>query len=310
MTAGATRCAPHGFARRPPRIATFLMCHGSGYVARLFRKALRMLSIRHIRTRPYTPKTNGKAERFIQTLMREWAYAIPFRSSDRRADDRRAQHACGGGEEGHQSAGLDQEPAAPGGGSRRGTFRTHVQGPSANGRWKRALSPCTRHRPRGAIYVHGYPEHPSPLRGKVRFGVGLVPAVSVFSSALVAFHRQFPNVEVMVETGISNHLVDSLARDDLDLLITARPEEPPPGRFAALPLFESQMIVICRKGHPLLAHRATRLSDLLEFRRVGFVEDREFEKKSSRAFGSPAKKLRPVLETASLTRRANSGNRG
>jgi transposase InsO family protein len=38
--------------------------NGSGYIARLFRKALRMLGIRHIRTRPYTPKTNGKAERF------------------------------------------------------------------------------------------------------------------------------------------------------------------------------------------------------------------------------------------------------
>ena len=48
-------------------------------------KALRMLGIRHIRTHPYTPKTNGKAERFIQTLLPEWAYAIPFRSSDARA---------------------------------------------------------------------------------------------------------------------------------------------------------------------------------------------------------------------------------
>jgi transposase InsO family protein len=36
-----------------------------------------MLGIRHIRTRPYTPKTNGKAERFIQTLLREWAYCDP-----------------------------------------------------------------------------------------------------------------------------------------------------------------------------------------------------------------------------------------
>ncbi len=44
-----------------------------------------MLGIRHIRTRPYTPKTNGKAERFIQTMLREWAYAIPFPSSHRRA---------------------------------------------------------------------------------------------------------------------------------------------------------------------------------------------------------------------------------
>ncbi|WP_246546060.1 integrase core domain-containing protein [Ancylobacter defluvii] len=61
--------------------------NGSSYIARLFRKVLRMLGIRHIRTRPYTLKTNGKAERFIQTLLREWAYAIPLQSSDRRATD-------------------------------------------------------------------------------------------------------------------------------------------------------------------------------------------------------------------------------
>ena len=75
------------FRERGIRVERVMTDNGSGYVARLFRKALRMLSIRHIRTRPYTPKTNGKAERFIQTLMREWAYAIPFRSSDTRAAD-------------------------------------------------------------------------------------------------------------------------------------------------------------------------------------------------------------------------------
>jgi transposase InsO family protein len=61
--------------------------NGPGYVARLFGKACRMLRLRHIRTRPYTPKTNGKAERFIQTLLREWAYALPYRSSDSRDAD-------------------------------------------------------------------------------------------------------------------------------------------------------------------------------------------------------------------------------
>jgi transposase InsO family protein len=61
--------------------------NGSGYVSRLFKKACRLLRLRHLRTRPYTPKTNGKAERFIQTLMREWAYALPYRSSDTRAAD-------------------------------------------------------------------------------------------------------------------------------------------------------------------------------------------------------------------------------
>ena len=75
------------FRERGVRVERVMTDNGSGYVARLFQKALRMLAIRHIRTRPYTPKTNGKAERFIQTLLREWAYAIPFRSSDTRAAD-------------------------------------------------------------------------------------------------------------------------------------------------------------------------------------------------------------------------------
>ena len=42
------------------------------------------LGLKHIRTKPYTPKTNGKAERFIQTSLREWAYARSYDSSDQR----------------------------------------------------------------------------------------------------------------------------------------------------------------------------------------------------------------------------------
>ncbi len=73
--------------KRGIRVERVMTNNGSGYIARLFRKVLRLLGIRHIRTRPYTPMTNGKAERFIQTLLREWAYAIPFRSSALRAAD-------------------------------------------------------------------------------------------------------------------------------------------------------------------------------------------------------------------------------
>ena len=69
------------------RVERVMTDNGPGYIARLFRKACRLLRLRHIRTRPYTPKTNGKAERFIQTLMREWAYALPYPSSDHRAAD-------------------------------------------------------------------------------------------------------------------------------------------------------------------------------------------------------------------------------
>ena len=61
--------------------------NGCGYVSKLFAKACRMLGLRHCRTRPYTPKTNGKAERFIQTLLREWAYAVPYTSSENRNAD-------------------------------------------------------------------------------------------------------------------------------------------------------------------------------------------------------------------------------
>ena len=55
--------------------------NGSAYVSRAFAHACRHLGVRHVRTRPYTPRTNGKAERFIQTLMREWAYRHPYRTS-------------------------------------------------------------------------------------------------------------------------------------------------------------------------------------------------------------------------------------
>jgi transposase InsO family protein len=61
--------------------------NGSAYRSRRFAKALRLLCIRHICTRPYTPKTNGKAERFIQTLQREWAYGLAHPSSAARNAD-------------------------------------------------------------------------------------------------------------------------------------------------------------------------------------------------------------------------------
>jgi transposase InsO family protein len=61
--------------------------NGSCYKAFAFRDACRDLGIKHTRTRPYTPKTNGKAERFIQTALREWAYAQAYPTSDRRAEE-------------------------------------------------------------------------------------------------------------------------------------------------------------------------------------------------------------------------------
>jgi transposase InsO family protein len=58
--------------------------NGSSHVSRVFRRACRILALRHLRSRPYTPRTHGKAERFIQTLLREWAYAPAYATSLRR----------------------------------------------------------------------------------------------------------------------------------------------------------------------------------------------------------------------------------
>lgn len=58
--------------------------NGVGYISHAFRDAAIALGQRHIRTRPYTPKTNGKAERFIKTLQEEWAYGRAYNTSNQR----------------------------------------------------------------------------------------------------------------------------------------------------------------------------------------------------------------------------------
>jgi transposase InsO family protein len=66
------------------RVTGVMTDNGSAYRSKKFASLLRRLKIRHVRTRPYTPRTNGKAERFIQTLLREWAYAYTYPNSDAR----------------------------------------------------------------------------------------------------------------------------------------------------------------------------------------------------------------------------------
>ncbi|MDK4730957.1 IS481 family transposase, partial [Rhizobium phaseoli] len=61
--------------------------NGTSFRSHRYAKALRRLSIKHIRTKPYTPKTNGKAERLVQTALREWAYAKAYETSQQRAAD-------------------------------------------------------------------------------------------------------------------------------------------------------------------------------------------------------------------------------
>jgi transposase InsO family protein len=74
------------FSSRGVRVESILTDNGSCYVSRDFAKTCRHLRLRHLRTRPYRPCTNGKAERFIQTLLRDWAYRRPYHSSVQRRE--------------------------------------------------------------------------------------------------------------------------------------------------------------------------------------------------------------------------------
>lgn len=67
------------------RVERVMTDNGSCYRSKTFREACKRLGLRQIFTKPYTPKTNGKAERFIQTALREWAYARAYQNSDQRS---------------------------------------------------------------------------------------------------------------------------------------------------------------------------------------------------------------------------------
>ena len=73
------------FAKHGIQVQRIYSDNGSCYRSRAMRAAAAMLGLKHRFTRPYTPKTNGKAERFIQTSLREWAYAHAYAHSDQRA---------------------------------------------------------------------------------------------------------------------------------------------------------------------------------------------------------------------------------
>jgi transposase InsO family protein len=74
------------FADRGVRVQALMSDNGSCYVAHAYRTALRELGLRQLRIKPGRPRTNGKAERFIQTLLNDWAYARIYGSSAERTE--------------------------------------------------------------------------------------------------------------------------------------------------------------------------------------------------------------------------------
>ena len=78
MTCGLPEALPATAEAAAQRLGSDLRVTG------MLLEAWQALGLRHLLTRPYTPQTNGKAERFIKTMLQDWAYAVPYGSSDSR----------------------------------------------------------------------------------------------------------------------------------------------------------------------------------------------------------------------------------
>ncbi|MGH7107347.1 MAG: integrase core domain-containing protein, partial [Acetobacteraceae bacterium] len=78
------------YARLGIHFRAVLTDNGSAYISQAFADTCRQLRLKHRFTRPYTPRTNGKAERFIQTALREWAYARSYQNSQQRSQELRS----------------------------------------------------------------------------------------------------------------------------------------------------------------------------------------------------------------------------
>jgi transposase InsO family protein len=82
--AGFLRRAVAFYARHGIRVERVMTDNGSGYISILHAVACHALGLRHLRTRPYRPRTNGKAERFIRTMLAGWAYGAIYGTSAER----------------------------------------------------------------------------------------------------------------------------------------------------------------------------------------------------------------------------------
>jgi transposase InsO family protein len=81
---GFLRRAVAHYRRYGIQVERVMTDNGPAYRSTVHALACRALALRHLRTRPYRPRTNGKAERFIRTLLAGWAYGAVYRDSDER----------------------------------------------------------------------------------------------------------------------------------------------------------------------------------------------------------------------------------
>lgn len=137
--------------------------------------------------------------------------------------------------------------------------------------------------------------------GKIRIGVGPGLAVSSFPKILVDFRRQFPDIQVVAQVGLTRHLVEELLHDRLDVIATARPMADLPEHFSRDPLFSIQMAAIACSEHPLMAMPQVSSADLFNYGCVTFQESAEFVRHARQHFGAAPNNLNVVVETNSIS---------
>ncbi len=108
---------------------------GACYTSKAFTEACKQLGIKHLQTKPYTPQTNGKAERFIQTALREWAYARPYQTSDQHAKDLPLWLHLYNWHRPHGGI-KDKTPISRLGLNRDNLLRFHIYGAAPFGKWR------------------------------------------------------------------------------------------------------------------------------------------------------------------------------
>lgn len=125
-------------------------------------------------------------------------------------------------------------------------------------------------------------------RGLLRLGVGPALAISNLSPVLASFYQTFPKVEVDAVVDITTQLLGRVISGDLDVMVTARPEQEIPEHFSSVRLFDHRMVAICREGHPLRRLQSVSIEQLCRYPRIGFLEDHDFGVHARKTYGTHA----------------------
>lgn len=136
--------------------------------------------------------------------------------------------------------------------------------------------------------------------GALRVGSGIVWSVGRMPRMLAALHAKYPQLEVTLETGISEQLVPRLVDGHLDVVFASIPREPLPPGFKTVRLPDADMRVFGRRQHPLARRRSVALRSLAGYDFVGFLDDLDSQRHMDAAFGEGG------TRTPRITLRASS----